>query len=73
MYKDSIIIKFPNGRIQKYSIKDFEYYYATNELEHHNENIIINVNSPYLSFVYETDEKGEITNKVPISIVTNYM
>ena len=43
MKRDNITIIFPNGRIKHYCIDEFDMFYATNELEHRHENIIINV------------------------------
>ena len=68
MKRDNITIIFPNGRIKHYCIDEFDMFYATNELEHRHENIIINVTIPDLSFVYEKDEKGEIIHKEWIKI-----
>lgn len=68
MKRDNVTIKFPNGKTKKHCIDEFDMFYATNELEHRHENIIINVTIPDLSFVYEKDERGEIIHKEWIKI-----
>lgn len=63
------MITFPNGRVNTYPYSAFDYYVATNELEHKEESIIITLDYIAKSFVYETDEmSGEIINKEYISI-----
>lgn len=70
MQYNSIKITFPNGRIKTYPYSDFDYYIATNELEHKEENIIISLDNTSKSFVYETDEvSGEMVNKEYVSVV----
>lgn len=69
MHYKSIKITFPNGRVKTYLYSTFDYYAATNELEHKDENIIITLDCTTKSFVYETDElSGEMINKEYISI-----
>lgn len=69
MQYNSIKITFPNGRVKTYPYSAFDYYAATNELEHKEENIIVSLANTSKSFVYETDElSGEIINKEYISI-----
>lgn len=65
MALDSSHIKltFPNGRVRNFSIEEFNYYAATNELQHKTENIIISLNKPTSSFLYELDDAGEIAMK----------
>lgn len=64
MQNKSIQITFPNGRVKTFPYTSFDYYAATNELEHNEENIIITLNDISHSFVYETDKlSDEITNK----------
>lgn len=65
MALDSSHIKltFPNGRVSNFSIEEFNYYAATNELQHKTENIIISLNKPTSSFLYELDDAGEIAMK----------
>ena len=60
-----ILITFPNGRSMKFKEEDFEFFGG--EMEHKTENIILGVNNPHSSFVYETDWRGEIINKENIS------
>ena len=69
MQYESIKITFPNSRVKTYPYSAFEYYAATNELEHKDESIIIPLDCITKSFVYETDElSGEMTNKEYVSI-----
>lgn len=69
MHYNSIKITFPNGRVKAYSISCFDYYAATNELEHKEENIIVSLSNPSKSFIYETDKlSNEMVNKEYISI-----
>lgn len=53
-----ILITFPNGRSRIFNNTEFEDFGC--EMEHKTENIILNRNKPQSSFVYETDERGEI-------------
>lgn len=69
MQYNSIKITFPNGRVKTYPYSAFDYYAATNEIEHKEENIIISPAIISKSFVYEMDELlGEMINKEYISI-----
>lgn len=56
-------ITYPNGTTKEYGLEEFEMFNATNELEHLHDKIIVNVIEPHLSFIYETDERGEIVYK----------
>ena len=60
-----IDITFPDGRSSKFH--ENEFYKYENEMEHIAKNIILNVNDPSSSFIYETDWRGEITNNEYIS------
>ena len=62
-------ILFPNGKMCRYNIYDFEEFNSVNELEHNSENIILNTKDLNKSFAYEIDEFGEMTNKEPIRIL----
>jgi len=62
-----ITIIYPSGRIRTFADGDFELFH--NELEHKTENIILNIEDSYKSFVYETDYRGEITNRNPINFI----
>lgn len=69
MQYNSIKITFPNGKVKIFPYNSFEYYAATNELEHKDENIIITLNDISYSFEYETDKRfNEITNKDFINV-----
>lgn len=69
MQYNSIKIIFPNGRIKSYAYSAFDYFVATNELEHKEESIIIKLDNISKSFIYEVDElSGEMINKEYISI-----
>lgn len=69
MQYNSIMISFPNGIVKTYPYSAFDYYIATNELEHKEENIIISLGNFSKSFVYEIDKlTGEMTYKEYISI-----
>lgn len=56
-----IQIVMPNGFILDYCKTDFEQY--DTEFEHISENIILNTEEPEKSFIYETNNRGEIINK----------
>lgn len=56
-----IIITMSNGKVMEYHLADFERY--GNELEHKEENIIINTEKPKESFIYELSKRKEIENK----------
>ena len=58
-----IRITFPNGKIKTFAIREFEYFASVNELEHKEDNIIINLNQIKKSFIYDTNDNGEIINK----------
>ena len=58
-------IQLPNGRTKIYSISEFTQYQS--ELEHLNENMILNVVNPSRSFTYTKNSRGEIIDKEPIS------
>lgn len=60
-----ILITFKNGRSKTFNNTEFEDFGC--EMEHKTENIILNRNKPLSSFVYETDERGEIINMENIS------
>ncbi len=62
-----ITITYPSGSIRTFSNRDFELFHS--ELEHIIENIILNIEEPYKSFVYETDCHGEIVNKESINFI----
>lgn len=68
----SIIIEFSNGRIQHYSLENFDYFSVPNELEHKEENIIICMDDLPQSFIYETNEQGEIIHTEKICHVAFY-
>ena len=69
----AIEIEYPNGRRRTYSPSDFDYYAATNELEHKSENIIITLSDLCKSFTYEEDEQsGEMTDKELLAKVELY-
>lgn len=44
-----------------FCINEFEKF--GDELEHQTDNIILNISNPHKSFTYETNSRGEITNK----------
>lgn len=70
MQCNSIRITLPNGRTKDYPFFSFDYYAATNELEHKEENIIIALDDTAKSFIYETDElSDEIVNREYVSVV----
>lgn len=56
-----IRITFLGGKTTTLSEDEFER--IGNELEHKNENIILNITNPLSSFIYETDYRGEMLNK----------
>lgn len=56
-----IQITFFNGRTLTFLDDEFER--VGDELEHHKENIILNILKPHYSFIYETDYRDEIVNK----------
>lgn len=58
-----IRITFPNGKIKTFAICEFESFASVNELEHKEDNIIINLNQIKKSFIYDTNDNGEIINK----------
>lgn len=58
-----IKITFPNGKTNTFAICEFEYFASVNELEHKEDNIIINLNQIKKSFIYDINDIGEITNK----------
>ncbi|MBQ0031144.1 MAG: hypothetical protein KBT32_12040 [Bacteroidales bacterium] len=63
-----IKIQYPNGRVTILPYSSFDLY-ATNELEHKEENIIITLDDITHSFIYETDViSGEIVNKEQIKV-----
>lgn len=63
-YKNSKIrITFPNGKIITFATCEFEYFASVNELEHKEDNIIINLNQIKKSFIYDVNDNGEIINK----------
>lgn len=69
MHYKSIKITYPNGIVKNYPYSAFDFYAATNELEHKEENIIISLANTSKSFVYETDNlSDEIVNKEFVSI-----
>lgn len=63
LYFSRVKLTFPNGRVRNFSIEEFDYYAATNELQHRAENIIISLNNPTSSFLYDLDDAGEIAMK----------
>lgn len=60
-----IVITFPNGRNRVFNDYEFELYGT--KLEHKTENIILDINHPHRSYLYETDLRCEICNKESIS------
>lgn len=60
-----IDITFPDGRSRMFHEDDFCKY--DNEMEHKTKNIILNIKNPSISFIYETDRRGEIIYKEYIS------
>lgn len=69
MQYNSIKITFPNGRVKTYPYSSFDYYAATNELEHNVDDIIVTLGDISKSFIYETDEmSGEMISKEYILI-----
>ena len=45
------------------TLSEDEFEHIGDELEHINENIILNITKPLSSFIYETDYRGEMVNK----------
>ncbi len=56
-----IQIIFHSGKTLSFSDDEFER--IGDELEHLNENIILNIFNPHYSFIYETDYRDEMVNK----------
>ncbi len=67
MNYQTVILELPNGQTRHMPMNEFDFYAYTNELEHKKEDIIINIGDLAHSFLYETDERGEIINKETIS------
>ena len=62
-----IKVTYLNGSIRTFSDEDFELFHS--ELEHKIGNIILNIEEPDKSFVYETDCRGEIIDRVPVNFI----
>lgn len=70
MNYQTVILEFPNGKIRHIAMSEFDYYAAPNELEHKKENIIIHLDNLALSFIYETNDRGEIVNREEICSIS---
>lgn len=66
----TVIIELSNGQTRHIPMYEFDYYAHSNELEHKTEHIIICIDNLSRSFLYETDERGEIENKELITKVS---
>ena len=66
----TVIIELSNGQTRHIPMYEFDYYAHSNELEHKTEHIIICIDNLSRSFLYATDERGEIENKELITKVS---
>ena len=66
----TVIVELLNGQTRHFPMNEFDYFAFSNELEHKEENIVVSIGNIAKSFIYETDERGEIVDCETISRIT---